>query len=341
MKSFKHSTVIVQAVFSCLVLCASAAAQQSATATFSPAKDTAVVDFDLGAKNGSDECGVKGKAATACADFKKASPGTKRSAKAPTKKPFNPLEVHADITVKDTPAKEINLPGVMKIAGESSQALDFSKVQVVELTNGGSKTVFLSNVDQNRIQLPFANPKVIGTAEVTVDKRASSNNIYLQFVEGVTRPVQIYIEPAGGGTVLGLQLVPKEIPAQTILVRDKTPLSGDSIVAPKSNDYITQTQAMMETVALGGSPQGFSLIELRIPPIVMNGLMIQTEKQFSSSDRDIFVYDVMNPAKTKVTLQESEFDGENVLAISIFPKPILLPNEHTKVLVIARKEKGQ
>lgn len=255
-------------------------------------------------------------------------------------KPADPLAVHPDVALKNTLQKEIFLPGVMKIAGGNAAAMDFSRSRVLEVSNAGSKTIYLSATDQNRIQVPWINPKIVGTTELTIDKHPDSNNIYVQFKEGVTRPVQIYIEQStGGGPVLGLQLIPKTIPAQTILLRDVSDLTGDSIKAPHSDDNVSQTQSIMETVALGGSPEGFTQIELKLGPIVKNGLVINPEKLFSSVDREIYVYDVTNPANSVVTLQEKEFDGPTVLAISIFPKPLLVFNEHVKVIVIVRKLK--
>lgn len=254
--------------------------------------------------------------------------------------PFDALAVHPDVAVRDTPATEIVLPGVMKIAGADAHALDFKRARVIQMTNGGSEVVYLSVMDQNRIQLPWPGARVNGTEELIVDQKAKSNNVYVQFAEGVTRPVQVYFEqPGGSGSVLGLQLVPKKIPAQTILVQDNSLLKGESIKPPKSNDYVAQTQALLETVALGEAPQGYSEIELKLPLIAMNGLVVRAERLFSSGDRDIYVYDVLNPHQKVVNLQEKEFDGDSVLAISIYPKPLLGFNEHAKVLVISRKQK--
>lgn len=255
---------------------------------------------------------------------------------------YDALAIHPNAAIRDTKAKETVLPGVMVIAGSDSQALDFTKARKLSLTNGSNEVVYLSDVDQNRIQLPFVNPKIIGTEEITVDKRPSSNNVYIQFKDNVTRPVQVYIEqPGGSGAVYGLQLTPKKIPAQTIIIRDNSLLEGESIAAPKGNDYVASTQFLMETVALGASPQGFSQLDVKIAPIAMNGLVVSAEKMFSSADRDIYVYDVMNPGGKTLTLREEEFNGDSVLAISIFPKPLLAGGEHAKVFVIARKQKGR
>ncbi|MFS2023486.1 type-F conjugative transfer system secretin TraK [Massilia sp. CT11-137] len=292
-----------------------AQAQQTASATFAPVpvRTTASAEFPV------------------------------RKVKATLKTPAAPkadrLAVHPDAAIKDTRAPEVVLPGVMKIAGADAHALDFTRARIVEVTNGGSQTVYVSVSDQNRIQLPWPNTKVVGTEELMVDKRPTSNNVYVQFKEGVKRAVQVYFEQPDGPSVLGLQLVPKDIPAQTILVRDASLQSGERRPV-KGGDYVAAIQGVMEDVALGAAPQGYSQSDIAAGPIALNGLVVTPQRMYSSADKDIYVYDVANPGPNRAALQEKEFDGENVLAISIFPRPVIAPSEHTRVIVLTRKASG-
>jgi conjugal transfer pilus assembly protein TraK len=309
-------------------------AQQTATAIFPMAQKASAKlgePADSCSRQVTSPCG----GSTRPAVKKKAA---RQSAEKPA--PYDALAVHPEAAVKDIKAKEIALPGVMTIAGANAHALDFTKAQKLQLIDGSNEVVYLSDTDPNRIQLPFMNPKINGTEEVTIEKGANTNNVYVQFVEGVTRSVQLWIErPGGAGPTYGLKLVPKKIDGQSIIIRDNSLLAGESISAPKGNDYIANTQFLMETVALGAAPQGFSQIELKISPITMNGLVLSAEKMYSSADRDIYIYDVMNPGSKSITVREQEFDGDSVLAISVFPKPVLAGGEHSKVIVIARKQK--
>lgn len=321
-----------------LAVCiAPACAQQTASASFgpapAPAAATASVEFGQTAHETS-RC--ERTVSVPCV------PARPRKVVASLKKPTpkaNPLAVHPEAAIRDTKAPEIALPGVMTIAGADAHALDFSRARVVEITNGGSQTVYVSAVDQNRIQLPWTNTKVVGTEELTVEKDPASNNVFVQFKEGVSRAVTIYFEQPGGPSVLALQMVPKEIAGQTILVRDST-LAGAAQRPVKGGDYVAATQSLMEQVALGGAPQGYSQTDLPVGPIARNGLVITPRKRYSSADKDIYVYDVANPGPSRATLQEKEFDAETVLAISIFPKPVIAAGEHTQVIVLARKASG-
>lgn len=246
--------------------------------------------------------------------------------------------------VNQAPAKAVDLPGVMQIEGEPVQALESGRARTIQMSNGGAQPVFLSATEPNRIQLPFVNPHIVATNEVRIERRSTSNNIYVAFNAGVKRAVPIFIESSDGvGPVLGLQLIPKEIIAQTIIVEDVTPRPSpvSRSKEQKSSDYIESVQDLMEAVANNDTPQGFSIVALTVPPIAMNGLLVEVEKKLSGKDRDFFIYRVTNPSGKSTIVKEEEFDGDMVLAVSIHPKSNLSPGQSTKVVVMASKTKGR
>ena len=247
-------------------------------------------------------------------------------------KPVDPLEV-SSAAVKSTPQPKVKLPGVLN-APDNAGALDFNKTRIVEMSSADNPTVYLSVDDVNRIQLPFS-PRVIAGDGITA--KASNNNLYVNFNEGVTRSVQIYLENPNSAATLGLQLVPKRISAQTIIVQDTVGAGGSTAVALKGNDYSTNIQGLMETLALGANPQGYSKTRLEFPPVAMNGYIVMPLEKYAGSDKDIFVYEAKNAQSGPITLRENQFDGPGVLAISIYPKPNLGAGEKAKVFVLARK----
>lgn len=244
-----------------------------------------------------------------------------------------PLFVNPEVAVKNTPQQSVSLPGVMKTPG-ADLALDFNRTRIIEMGSADNPTVYLSATDVNRVSLPYS-PRVISGEGI--ETKISGNNFYVNFKEGVTNSVQVYLENPQGAGVLGLQLVPKKIQAQTVVVQDTQPNGGNALKELKGNDYSTNLQGVMETLALGASPQGFSRQKLDIPTIIKNGLAIDAKDKFSGSDKDIFVYQVSNPLPETVNIREKDFDSGSVLAISIYPKPLLRSGEVAKVFVIARK----
>lgn len=266
-------------------------------------------------------------------------------AAAPKPKALAITEVRPELAVKNTLRKEINLPGVLKLEGEDALALDVTRAKRVQMNNGGAVAVYISDSEPNRIQLPFINPRVVSLNNIEVDRRQDSNNIYVSLKPDANKikPIPIFIEhPSGRGPVLTLQLIPKGIISQTLIVDDVAPeLTESQLKAQRSSEYITQTQALLETVAQGGSPQGYSQVELLVPPIAFNGMLIEVEKKLSNRDNDIFIYQVTNPGPRTAVLKESEFDGDLVQAVSIHPSPTLKAGEKTRVLVLSRKERKE
>jgi conjugal transfer pilus assembly protein TraK len=242
------------------------------------------------------------------------------------------------LPIKDTPTREIELPGLMRIPGASAQMIDPSRGQVVEFVDGGSSSVYASNSDINLIQLPFTSPLITSTDEIEI--KQSGSNIYFQFKNSSKRSVQLFVEnQTGSSSVLSLQLIPKSIVSQVIKIVDNSARFKVASDVNKSSDYIGKAQALLEDAANNQSPQGFTKIPLsHISPIVLNGLVITPISRFSNFEKEIFIYEALNPNTNLVTLNEKEFDGESVLAISIFPTPILRKGDKTRILILSKKQ---
>jgi conjugal transfer pilus assembly protein TraK len=262
--------------------------------------------------------------------------------------PRDAKEVRPDAAIRATAPAAIDLPGVMRIEGADAGALDPTRARVIPFSNGVSRVVWMSATQVNRIQLPFANPRVIGVEELDIDRSAGSNNLFVSFrSRAAAKEARIYIE-AANGQAIALDLVPKDIPGQTILVEDSAGIvSGDALrsqptLAPST--YEVSLADAIEAAVKGSAPGGYSVLDLRsdkgVGPIVMSGLLIEPALKFSGRDRDIYVYDVSNPTQQTVTLTEEEFNGAGVLALSIHPAPQLAPGARTRVYVVARRVQG-
>jgi conjugal transfer pilus assembly protein TraK len=251
----------------------------------------------------------------------------------------DPLKVDPEISVRSESPKAVDLPGVMHLEGESQAMLDPTRARMVSCRSRGAVTVWVSDHHVNRIQLPFANPRVIATDVLTINKRAASNNVYVSFA-GEPAADQVWFEPPGESAVsCGLQLVPKDIPAQDIVVLDDTVESTATRTrrAGSENEYLTRVQALMEQAALGASPVGFSEAELQAPAMSVNGLAVKGLRRLSSRTEDLYVYEITNAGTAEREVREEEFDGAGVLAVSILPRPLLRPSERAVLVILAAK----
>lgn len=267
--------------------------------------------------------------------------GASAKGRSSTAKPYNPLAVDPAIAVKDTPAKEIDLPGVMKVQGALVDALDPSRAHKISYADGGVQTVYMSINAPNRIELPFANAHTIHRSSLHIDK-GTGQSIYVYWDQLPASEETLFVEPMDGGPVLGLDIVPKDIPAQTLIVADDAGIvGGRKNPARGSDEYVGHVQDLMEAGALNHTPNGYSRVALTLPAIAMNGLTVTADRRFSGAEDDVYVYTARNLGKQPQTLTEDEFDGANVMAVSIFPRPVLQPGESTRVIVLARKRGEQ
>lgn len=267
----------------------------------------------------------------------------------PAKKPIKGVDVRAathpskvsgssgDIlknAVKDTPPKENDFPGVLKIDGEALDALDPSRVRIISM-GIGAQTVFVSKNEPNRIQLPFKNPKIVTLSDVAeVSKVGTSNNVYVNMAKEVEYATIFLENPLNDNSVVTLQLVPRDIPAQTIIVRD------DSLSTPKrkgSNEYVSNIQNVFEVIAKDGIPDGFSRTPLDMASVSFNGFMLTGKDRLSNGDGDVYIYLLKNVTDSSIRISEKEFDGPKVLAVSIFPSPLIDASGTAKVIVYTKK----
>jgi conjugal transfer pilus assembly protein TraK len=271
------------------------------------------------------------------------SPAKHKHLSAATKKPtYDPLDVDQSILLKDTPAKEIVLPGVLRIDGESVQALDPGKSHRIYWGNQGIQAILLSLTGPDLIITPFNDPYITGNTYLNIKKRPNSNNIYVSFnfPDGVKpTPVTIFIEDPAGGPALGLQLVPKRIAQQVYTIVDETQRSANGVDQriTKGADYATHIQELMQIVAQSGTPSGYSSAPYDLPPIIIHGIKLDVVRRLSNTEGDIYSYVASNPTTKTVMLDEREFDGPLVKAVSIFPKPELRPKEKTHIIVFTQK----
>jgi conjugal transfer pilus assembly protein TraK len=273
-------------------------------------------------------------------DVSTANPGSARATH-PRQKPPKRDELDPRLVTyaKDVAPAEVNLPGVLRLDGASLGLLDPARARRVSCTNEGTVTVHLSATEPNRILLPFPNPRVVGTDDLEITKRADNNNVYITFKPGVDHPTTVWLEPHSGSSVAcGFQLIPKRIPAQSIHVVDDTgALTPVAARAQEPDDFLSRVQTDLEDALDGRSPPGWSTVSVPVPPIALDGVLIEGVRRLSSLREDIYVYTVLNPGATDVVLDETEFDGPTVEAVSILPTPLLHSRGTTRVAVLARK----
>lgn len=226
----------------------------------------------------------------------------------------------------------VNLGGVMR--AESVDDIDFTKPQLVQVDGSRSYVAYLSKAEWNHISLPFVplGGKSYDDIEINFIND-QSRNVYVRFIRNAE--VHLFLE-SEDGDVVSLQLIPKDVMAQQVVVSMNTTKAG---AKRDFNDYVTTVQDIMQAAALGRRPPQFSESLLEYPSIVYNGLHVTTQKVYSTNAYTLFSYKVINPSDQPTTVSEAEFDGEDVAAVSVYPGPELVKGKPVDVFVLTKNRK--
>ncbi|WP_298128928.1 type-F conjugative transfer system secretin TraK [Ferrovum sp.] len=229
---------------------------------------------------------------------------------------------------------EVTLPGLGKVSGDPL----LTKAVVLRVNGDGTEIVQISDQFQNRISTPFETPKVIDSSDT--EFKISGSNIFLSTPSN--HPVVIYVTGSErNDPVLSLTLVPKPIPAQTIILQLDPSIAVQS--SPKGHHehkpetYEQHLAGLLKTLASGDTPEGFttgniSNIVGRKGPMIINPV-----SRYSNAYLDIFVYQAQNAGNPTINLSETSFYQKGVRAVGMYPLSTLRHADKTYVYVISDK----
>lgn len=234
----------------------------------------------------------------------------------PAPKPVHPLEVP--------------LPGLGTVQGDRL----LNKSALIRVYGDGTEIVDVSNQFQNRISTPFDSPKIVDSSNSEIKIVGSS--IYISLTG---KPVVVYITGSvNGDPVISLTLVPKPIPAQTVVLQLDQPLNHPADKhKDKPESYEQHLSSLLKTVAMGENPEGFTKGHIDNIVARKGVLAIFPTARFSNAYMDIFSYKITNTGTKETRLAESSFYQKGVLAVGMFPASTLKHNESTFVYVISNK----
>jgi len=207
---------------------------------------------------------------------------------------------------------------------------------VIEPSDTKSIFVTVSLKDINRIELP--EDVVEAFSSKPIDVKVKGRNIFVKLSD--SQPAELFITTTK--RTLSLILVPKDIPAETVIVRDEDGVRGRGL----ANSYSLMTSDYEETIKqiifslaseipLAGyipihpksdeeTLQGLSAKKV----YVIQGLTVQGEK-----------YEIKNTSQQDLDLSEEMFYEEGIIAVSL-DKFRLRPNETCRLFIVRRVKDG-
>jgi conjugal transfer pilus assembly protein TraK len=203
-----------------------------------------------------------------------------------------------------------------------------------------NEVVYIAANFPNRIATSFKSPKALGKQgdNEEIIKRVGSS-LYVTPTD--LEPIAIFvIGDKPSDPVFSLTLVPKDLPAQTIIAQldSASSDSADSKSEITPSSYVEKINFLLKQAALGKTPEGYTVGSL--PKSVARGqfLSITPQVRYSGSSYDIYRYLVTATGDSPLELKEDIFYTPGIRAIGFFPKTILQKGEESYVFLIHQRE---
>lgn len=235
------------------------------------------------------------------------------------------------------------LPGLGLLPGQKRPMM----ANVVRVASHYNEVLYVSAAFPNRISTPFAAPKLIDNSEV--EWQVQGQSLYLS-PKSPERPVGIFVTGAGvNDPVVSLTLIPRNIPAQTIILQLDEDASAAASIPPdeseettggmsgKASSYTDRLRGILRNVVMGKTPAGFSEGLLPVAVGRRESLLVMPEKRYSGQHLDVFKYRVENVGPEEIELSEPSFYRDGVRAVSIYPVIKLRKGASTSVYVLSDK----
>ncbi len=204
---------------------------------------------------------------------------------------------------------------------------------VVDLTDGGSQFVNISQKDLNLIKTSSDGVKVY-TSGKAIDVKVADKDVFVQYLKDMAPlPQELFLVTSAG--TYSLVLVPKQIPGETIVVR--APGEGIERAAKweESNDYVMDLKDLIKGMYQGVAPMGYSITETGVDVTALQGTRQSETKLYKGATLVGEVSLLANLTKTPIELAENQFYKKGVLAVSIDHRQVP-PMGQIKVYIVRR-----
>ena len=210
---------------------------------------------------------------------------------------------------------------------------------VVRVSSHYNEVLYVSSGFPNRISTPFAAPKLIDNSEV--EWQVQGQSLYLS-PKTAEKPVGIFVTGSGvNDPVVSLTLIPRNIPAQTLILQLDEDASAAASIPPgeseEASGYTDRLRGILRSVVMGKTPVGFSEGLLPVAVGRLDALLVMPEKRYSGQHLDVFKYRVENVGQEEIELAEPSFYRDGVRAVSIYPVIKLRKGMSTSVFVLSDK----
>ena len=205
-------------------------------------------------------------------------------------------------------------------------------MQVVTLGDGESAFVDVSLKNLNLVKFPSAGKVYSGSK--SIDVKVDGQNAFIKWNEGEeTSPQEIFFVCDSG--TYSLTLIPKQIPAQTVVVRAPKETAKEALQWESSHSYEEGLKDLVKGMYEEIPPFGFSVNEAREDRTIWEGTTDTLVALYIGATLQGEIHKLANISKEPIRYKENEFYGEGTVAVSI-DKHELQPGEETTVYLVKK-----
>jgi conjugal transfer pilus assembly protein TraK len=178
------------------------------------------------------------------------------------------------------------------------------------------------------------------SGEIVLECDRDKGEVYVRPVGNSTKPINLFISSATATYTLVLHR--RNVPADTIVIRDKTPHQDKSGVngsgqrpAARASDHIRSLKALLSAMASDQVPGDMRVEEVHAPKDLWNEARLTLMRVYEGRGLIGEKYLLTNVSDVQMVLAEQEFDRQdgNVAAIAI-DNLNLRPGDSTNLYVI-------
>jgi conjugal transfer pilus assembly protein TraK len=207
-------------------------------------------------------------------------------------------------------------------------------LNVVNFSEGQSSFVELSLKNLNLIKFPSSGIRVY-TSSKLLDIKIDEGNVFVKFLEeGIVSPQEVFfVIPSAG--VFSMILIPKEIPAQTIIVNLLKEDISDALKWETSHSYVAGLKELIKNMYEERLPRGFAVKEVNEDKSSWKEVRMVLKRIYSGATLQGEVYELTNISKEPVKFIENEFYEKGILAVSL-DRHELKPGQKTELYLVKK-----
>lgn len=210
-------------------------------------------------------------------------------------------------------------------------ATDASAIQVVTPIEGDTTYVDISAKELNVIKTNISNVKALSSS-TRLDIKVDNKIIFVKYTGAGNEPQELILT-SSSGEVYPLVLVPKGIPAETIVLRMRED-TGEALKWEMALGQVKAVKELIKGMYIDVPPRGFLVEKLNEDRTEWKELSKTLIKRYNGAMLTGEVY--LMKANTPVVLDEKEFHKKGILAVSL-EKYELAPEETARLYTVTLK----